>query len=76
MTITIGGQPGVSQTPDGSFIVSNIIPGNHQIVVTPTALFIPVPGPPMYVSVQADTYTHLADPIYVIDPNYVPGPPP
>ena len=72
MTVTIGGQPGVSQTPDGSFIVSNIIPGNHQIVVTPTALFVPVPGPPMYVSVQADTYTNLPGPIYVIDPNYLP----
>ncbi len=72
MTITIGGQQGVSQAPDGSFIISNIIIGNHQVVVTPTAQFVPVSAAPIYVSVQAGTYTNLPDPIYVIDPNYIP----
>ena len=72
MTVAIGGQQAVSQTPGGSFTVMNISPGQHEIIVTETTLFVLPPGPPMYVTVQAGTFTNLAAPIYVIDPNYVP----
>lgn len=72
MTVTIGGQQGVSATPDGAFTVRNIVPGTHSIAVTETELFVLVPGPPVYVSVQADNFTNLAGPIYIIDRNYLP----
>ncbi len=71
MSVTIGGQTDVSQTPDGSFIVRNIVPGTHDIVVTETQLFVLV-GPIPPVVVPADATVNLSDPICVIDPNYLP----
>ena len=72
ITVVIGGENGVSATPDGSFTVRNIEPGIHDIIVNPTALFVAPPGPPVQVTVQAGTVTALPGPIAVIDPNYVP----
>ncbi len=78
MQITIGGRTAISDADpnnsvaDGTFTVMNITPGTYPIQVTETELFVLLPGPPMYVTVQADTTHTLAGPIYIIDPNYLP----
>ncbi len=78
MQVTIGGRTATSDADpnnsvaDGTFTVMNITPGTYPIQVAETALFVLPPGPPMYVTVQADTTYTLAGPIYIIDPNYLP----
>ena len=74
MVVTIGGRQGTSDAGLGGFFtVSNIPPGDHDVLVTPTPLFTPIGGSPVdEVPVTANT-TYYMGIILVIDPQYDEG---
>jgi len=71
LTVTIDGRSGRTSA-DGAFTVRGIPPGDYQLQVVPTELFVMVPGDPIIVTVVAGTTTVLPAPVLVIDPDNLP----
>ncbi|HEY3397151.1 MAG TPA: hypothetical protein VGM19_05760 [Armatimonadota bacterium] len=75
VTVRIGGKTGLSTTPDGDFLVSGMSPGRYQVVIVPGAMFVAVPGPPVYVDVVQGHLTTLPGVLFVVDSTVQPPAP-
>jgi len=76
IVVTVGGQSDSSETPEGSFTVTGVASGRRQVLVQESAIFVPVPGPDVFVDVEAGQIKPLPGPLYVIDRNNLPWPSP
>ena len=72
MVVTVGGIAGVSTTPNGVFTVAASAGAHQLLTVQPSALFVQVPGPAIYVDVVAGQVTALSGPLLVADRNSLP----
>ena len=70
MVVAVGGASGISTTPTGVFTVA-ASPGVQQVVVQESDIFVPVPGPPIFVNVISGQMTYLGN-VWVIDRNSLP----
>ena len=72
VVVAIGTRSGVSTTPTGAFTVRGLpTSGRYQVIVQPSALFVPVPGPKVYVDAVVGQTVNVGT-LLVIDPNHLP----
>ena len=71
VVVTAGGKSATSSSTDGSFLIRGLTAGTYALTVTPSAIFVPVPGPVPHVTVVKDAVTNVGE-VLIIDPSLVP----